>query len=61
MPMQKMSTSSKKTELFNNKKQQTEDQALQPKAITLTKILQFAASYKVEKTADNQYIEWFLN
>jgi hypothetical protein len=59
--MQKMSTSSKKTDLISEKKKLLKSKDLQPQNATIQKILQFASSYRVEKATDNQYIELFLN
>jgi hypothetical protein len=61
VPMQKISTSPKKTDLFKEKKRLENSQNLQPKAATLNKILQFASSYRVEQITENQYVEWYLN
>jgi len=58
--MQKMSTPLNKTDLFT-KKGLNPSRELQPKAVTLQKILQFASSYRAEKVADDQYVELFLN
>ena len=35
--------------------------ALQPRASTLEKIMQFASSYRVEKIEGDQFVELFLN
>ena len=59
--MPKMYTPLKKTELYTLKKQLEENERFEPKAATVSKILQFAAAYKADKVSDNQYIEWFLN
>jgi len=59
--MQKNSTSSKKTDLFSEKKRPVSYLQFQPKTPTLQKILQFASSYRVEKIAENQFVELFLN
>ena len=59
--MQKTSTSLKKTELFNEKKGIESPSQFQPSAISLQKILQFASTYRAQKIADNQFVEWFLN
>jgi galactitol-specific phosphotransferase system IIB component len=61
VPMLRISTSTKKTDLITTQKRLEKSLDLQPKAETLNIILQFAANYKVEKITDNQYIEWFLN
>lgn len=59
--MQKMSTSSKKTDSIFEIKWLINSQQLQPQPATLQKILQFASAYRVEKVTDNQYVELFLN
>lgn len=59
--MQKLSTSPKKADLILNRRRLKISQVLQPKAETLQKILQFASSYRVEKTTENQYVELYLN
>lgn len=59
--MQKIATSLKKTDLLSQKKTFEKAPQLQPNAITLQKILQFASSYRTQKVADNQFVEWFLN
>lgn len=58
--MQKISTLSNKTDLFKTKRPENAPE-LQPKQETLNRILQFAATYRVQKTSDNQYVELFLN
>jgi len=59
--MQKITTSLKKTDLLTKKKTFKKSTAMQPNAITLQKILQFASSYRTQKVDDNQFVEWFLN
>jgi hypothetical protein len=59
--MQKVSTPSKKTDLTSDNKGLDKKKELQPKASTLQNILQFASTYRVQKIADNQFIELFLN
>lgn len=59
--MQKIATSLKKTDLLSEKKNFEKATKLQPNAITLKKILDFASSYRTQKVADNQFVEWFLN
>ena len=59
--MQNFSTSPKKTDLNSERKRLEDRQQLQPKAVTLQKILQFASSYRVERIKENQYVEWYLN
>ncbi len=61
VPMQKFSTTPKKTDLNTEKKRLEERQLLQPKTASLQKILQFASSYRVERINENQYLEWYLN
>jgi hypothetical protein len=58
--MRKISTL-KKTDLISKKRQLENHQQLQPKAVSLQKILQFASSYRVEQIIENQYVEWHLN
>ena len=60
VPMQNLSSSPKKTDL-NYGKRLEKSRPLQPKEATLKKILQFASSYRVERIAENQYVEWYLN
>ena len=60
VPMQNLSTSPKKTDL-NYGKRLENSKPMQPKDATLKKILQFASSYRVERIAENQYVEWYLN
>jgi len=59
--MQKISTSSKKTDLFTEKERLENSQSLQPNAESLKRILQFAASYRAQEINKNQYIELYLN
>ncbi len=61
LPMQKISTSLKKTDLNSEKKRPESHQQMEPKTATLQKILQFASSYRAEQISDNQYVEWYLN
>jgi len=61
VPMQRISTSPKKTDSNKEKKNLEKKVDLQPSATTLNKILQFASSYRVEQITDNQYVEWYLN
>lgn len=61
LPMQKISTLLKKTDLFIEKKRLEKATQLQPNAITMQKILQFASTYRAEKVAENQFVEWYLN
>jgi len=61
VPMQKLSTSPKKTD-FNSEKLRLENRLhMQPTEVSLQKILQFASTYKAERINDNQYVEWYLN
>ena len=59
--MQKFSTLSNKTDFLKNTKRPVTALEFQPKQETLNRILQFAASFRVEKTRENQYVELFLN
>jgi hypothetical protein len=59
--MQKNSTSLKKTDLIPKEKTFEMDTKLQPNVNSLQKILQFASSYRTQKVAENQFVEWFLN
>lgn len=59
--MQKISTLQKKADLISDKEQLENHQELQPKAVSLQRILQFASSYRVEQIIENQYVEWYLN
>ncbi|OIP83834.1 MAG: hypothetical protein AUK44_04165 [Porphyromonadaceae bacterium CG2_30_38_12] len=61
MPMQRITTSSKKTDLLATNKPFTETNNMQPSADTLKNILAFAAVYRVQKIAQNQYVEMYLN
>jgi hypothetical protein len=59
--MRKISTLQKKTDLISDKEQLENHRELQPKAVSLQRILQFASSYRVEQIIENQYVEWYLN
>ncbi|MDP4240165.1 MAG: hypothetical protein Q8904_11915 [Bacteroidota bacterium] len=59
--MDKLTTSPKETDLNLEKTRFENRQQMQPKAATLQEILQFAASYRVERITENQYVEWHLN
>jgi hypothetical protein len=59
--MQKISTQPKKTDLISDNNRLKKTKELQPKASTLQNILQFASTYRVQKVADNQFVELFLN
>lgn len=61
LPMQKMITPLNKADLIQQKKNAENQQQMQPKQATLNKILQFAATYRAEKIAENQFVELFLN
>jgi len=61
VPMQKFSTTPKKTDLNSEKKRLEDRQQMQPKTASIQKILQFASSYRVERINENQYVEWYLN
>ena len=58
--MQKFSTLTNKTDLLKTKNSESAPE-MQPRQETLNKILQFAASYRLHKIPENQYIELFLN
>ncbi len=60
MPMQKTTTFLNKAE-FKPKKNVAQTVEMQPSDETIKKILQFAASYRVEKIGKNQFIETYLN
>ena len=59
--MQRMSTPLKKTDLISEETRLPKSKDLQPQNATIQKILQFASTYRVEKVADNQFVELFLN
>lgn len=59
--MQRKSTPTKKTDLISDTKRFNVQQELSPSVSTIEKILQFSSTYRAEKIADNQYVEWFLN
>ena len=59
--MQKTTPSLKKTDLSLEKKQTLNNQQLQPKAATLQRILQFAASYRAQQIGTNQFVDLSLN
>ena len=61
LPMQKMITPLNKTDLIQQEKSIENQLQMQPKQATLDRILQFAASYRTEKIAENQFVELFLN
>lgn len=60
LPMQKTTTTLNKTE-FNPSKNVAESIEMQPSEDTLKKILQFAATYRVEKIGKNQFVATYLN
>lgn len=59
--MQKITTSLNKTDVYNEKELTLMHEKMQPKAETIQKILQFAATYRVQELGKNQFIELFLN
>ena len=59
--MQKTTTSLNKTDLKQKKQSSLETKEMQPSDDTLSKILQFAATYRVQPIAQNQFVEMFLN
>ena len=61
VPMQRFFTKLKKTDLISENKRLKKSLEMQPQASTLQNILQFASSYRVERIADNQFVELFLN
>jgi hypothetical protein len=60
LPMQKITTLLNKT-VFNPKKNVAIATGMQPSEATLKTILQFAATYRVEKIGKNQFVEMYLN
>ncbi|MBV5284242.1 MAG: hypothetical protein JZU53_17605 [Paludibacter sp.] len=56
-----MITPLNKTDLIQQEKNAENQLQMQPKQATLNKILQFAATYRAEKIAENQFVELFLN
>ncbi len=58
--MQKITTLLNKT-VFNPKKNVAIGTGMQPSEATLKTILQFAATYRVEKIGKNQFVEMYLN
>ncbi|MGB4413671.1 MAG: hypothetical protein WBI53_02130 [Paludibacter sp.] len=59
--MQKTTTSSIKTDLNAKKLSPLDPKTMQPSDDTLHGILQFAAAYRVQRVAKNQFVEMFLN
>jgi len=58
--MQKTTTFSNKTD-YKPKNRVSTATEMQPSDETLKKILQFAASYRVEKIGKGQFVETYLN
>ena len=59
-PMRKVSTLVHSTLKINSQKVSTVS-AMNPSETTVNKILQFAASYRVEKVSENEFVEFILN
>ncbi len=59
--MQKTTTLLNKTDLNAKKLSPLDSNAMQPSDDTLHRILQFAATYRVQQVAKNQFVEMFLN
>ena len=59
-PMRKVSTLVQSTLKINSQKVSTVS-AMNPSETTVNKILQFAASYRVEKVSENEFVELLLN
>lgn len=59
--MQRTSTPLTKNDLLSSSKKSSKEKELQPEAETLQRILQFAASYRPEKIAGNQFVDIILN
>jgi len=60
LPMQRISTQLKKTELLEKQRLENNPE-MQPKVTTMKKILEFASTYRVERITENQHVELFLN
>jgi hypothetical protein len=61
-PMQKMSTPLNKTDLIHTAQPDTgSKQSMQPSETTISKIMQFASNYRVQKISENQYVEMNLS
>ncbi len=60
MPMRKNSTLNHITQPIDIDKMKTAN-LLSPSDESISKILRFAASYRVEKTSENHFVEYFLN
>lgn len=61
LPMQKSTTLSNKTDVISENKNNQKLKNFQPQDATIEKILEFSSVYRVQKIADNQFIEIFLN
>lgn len=59
--MQKTTTSLKKTDLTTKSKETFEPLEMQPSGESLKRIMQFAASYRVQTIAKNQFVEMMMN
>jgi hypothetical protein len=59
--MQKVTASLKKDDSNTEKNVKGHPKDLQPSANALEKIMQFASTYRVEKIANDQFVEMFLN
>ena len=59
-PMRKVSTLVHSTLKINSQKVSTVS-AMNPSETSVNKILQFAASYRVEKVSENDFVELLLN
>lgn len=59
--MQKMTTPLNKTDLKAQKQLSFNTCEMQPSDDTLKNILKFAASYRAQPIAKNQFVEMFLN
>jgi hypothetical protein len=59
--MLKVTASLKKDDSNTEKNANVHPKALQPSAKSLEKIMQFAATYRVEKIANDQFVELFIN
>ena len=59
-PIRKISNLVQSTLKINSQKVSTVT-AMNPSETTVNKILQFAASYRVEKVSENEFVEFVLN
>lgn len=59
--MQKMTTPLNKTDLETKKQLSLNSCKMQPSNDTIQLILRFAASYRAQPIAKNQFVEMFLN